>query len=531
MTNSAHSSRLAAMIQSTLALDTTADALAFDARWHTWGELATAANALANALDDIGLGAGTRVATVTRNRPELVAVLIALFSSGRCLATLNADAPDDALAADVARVKCPVIVGLADDLARPKVHAAIAQSGATALLLTGDFANPVALDPQLPGDRAKWPAPLSSDASTSSPAIAIEMLTSGTTGTPKRIPLPYANLEQALMGAAGYEKGRSANDAPKLRGGVQIVSAPLAHIAGITAVMNNILAGRRICLLAKFTVEGFRDAVVRHRPKVAGAPPSALRMIMDANIPREDFSSLMAYRTGTAPLDADLADAFYQRYGIPVLQNYGATEFAGGAAGWTLDDFNAFWTVKRGSVGRLNAGVEARIVDPETGVELPCGQQGLLEMRGPNIGTGNSYVRTTDLAVLDADNFLYIKGRHDNAIIRGGFKILPHDVITALEQHPAIREAAVAGVADARLGQVPAAAYIVKANAAPPTEEELAAFLRERLMPYQLPVLFIAVEELPRTPSMKVSQPALQALLERERTERAAQGHAQQQQQ
>jgi len=77
-------------------------------------------------------------------------------------------------------------------------------------------------------------------------------------------------------------------------------------------------------------VEAFRDAVVRHRPKVAGAPPSAIRMILDADVPREDLSSLLAFRTGTAPLEADLADAFFQRYGIPVLQNYGATEFAGG---------------------------------------------------------------------------------------------------------------------------------------------------------------------------------------------------------
>jgi long-chain acyl-CoA synthetase len=302
---------------------------------------------------------------------------------------------------------------------------------------------------------------------------------------------------------------------PRLRSGVQIVSAPLSHIAGVTHTMNNLLAGRSICLLEKFTVEGFRDAVVRHRPKVAGAPPSALRMIMDANIPREDFSSLVAYRTGTAPLDPALADAFYERYGIPVLQNYGATEFAGGAAGWTLEDFKKFWTAKRGSVGRINKGVVARIVDPDSGAEVPTGSEGLLEMRGPNIGDGKTFTRTTDLAVLDADGFLFIRGRHDNAIIRGGFKILPHDLVNALEQHPAIREAAVVGIADARLGQVPAAAYIVKTSANPPTPDELGAFLRERLMPYQIPVVLRAVDDLPRTPSLKVSQPALRELLSR----------------
>jgi long-chain acyl-CoA synthetase len=500
-------SRLAGMIRATLALDPAAPALEFERAWRSWGDLGTAARALADALDGAGRGAGTRVGTLMRNRPELVPVMIALFSSGRCLATLNASAPDDALAADIERVNCPVIVGLASDLGRPGVREAIARSGALALVLTGDAAHPVEYHPALTGDDAiRMHSP--------APEIAIEMLTSGTTGTPKRIPLPYRNLEKALMGAADFEKGRSAADAPKLRGGVQIVSAPLAHIAGVTAVMNNILAGRRVCLLEKFTVEGFRDAVVRHRPKVAGAPPSALRMIMDADVPREDFSSLLAYRTGTAPLSPDLADAFYQRYGIPVLQNYGATEFAGGAAGWTLDDFRAHWQHKRGSVGRINRGVEARVVDPDSGAELAAGSEGLLELRGSNIGDGQHFVRTTDLAVLDDDGFLFIKGRSDNAIIRGGFKILPHDVAQALEKHPAILECGVCGIADSRLGEVPAAAYIVKAGVAAPGEDELRAFLRARLMPYQVPVLLLAVAELPRTPSMKISLPALKSLLE-----------------
>jgi len=319
------------------------------------------------------------------------------------------------------------------------------------------------------------------------------MLSSGTTGTPKRIPLATVKFEQALRGAAAFEKGRDASEAPRLRSGVQIVTAPLAHIAGITGVMNNILAGRKICLIEKFSVEAFRDAVVRHRPKVAGAPPSALRM---------------TYRTGTAPLDPDLADAFYERYGIPVLQNYGATEFAGGVAGWTLQDFHEHWKSKRGSVGRLNKGIEARIVHVEDDLELPAGETGLLELRGANIGSGE-WVRTTDLAVLDDDLFLWIKGRADGAIIRGGFKIIPDDVVKAIEAHPAVREAAVTGITDRRLGQVPVAGYILRAGAEALDPHELKAFLKERLMPYQVPVELRRFDEFPRTPSMKVSQPDL----------------------
>ncbi len=495
------------LIQGTLAIDPAAPALEFGQQWRSWGELGRASEQIIAALDGTGCGEGSRVGVPMRNSPEMVPLLIALFRSGRCLATLNAKAPEEALAADIVTLEAPLIVALATDLQRPQLREAIRRSGARALILNADPARACKWDEALTGEPSRWTR-------ARAPGIAIEMLTSGTTGAPKRIPLPYRNLEKALLSAAAFEKGRREDSAPRLRSGVQIVSAPLAHIAGITAVMNNILAGRSICLLEKFTVEGFRDALVRHRPKVAGAPPSALRMIMDADIPPEDFSSLLAYRTGTAPLDPDLADAFYQRYKVPVLQNYGATEFAGGAAGWTLEDFHQHWQQKRGSVGRINRGISARIVDPQSGDELAAGETGLLEMRGPNIGNGEAWVRTTDLALLDEDGFLFIRGRADNAIIRGGFKISPADVAAALQQHPAILEAAVAGLADERLGEVPAAAYTLRKGASAPTGEELKDFLRERLMPYQVPVMMTAVADLPRTPSMKVSQPALKAVLE-----------------
>ena len=220
------------------------------------------------------------------------------------------------------------------------------------------------------------------------------------------------------------------------------------------------------------------------------------------------------FRTGTAPLDPDLADAFQESYGIPVMQNYGATEYAGGVAGWTMEDHKLHSKSKRGSVGRLNTGVEARAVDAETGAALPHGQQGLLELKSPQLGDGKSWMRTTDLAVVDAEGFLWINGRADNAIIRGGYKITPDDVVRALESHPAIREASVVGIADARLGQVPVAGLKLKAGAAPPGEKELDDFLRGKLSPYQIPVHMKYLEEFPRTASLKVDQAALKKLFD-----------------
>lgn len=497
-------------IAQVLAIEPDAPALEFAGEWRSWGSLAAAAAAIGEALDAAQIGEGKRVGVLLRNHGDLVPVLLSLFSTQRCLASLNAVSPDGKLAEDIVAAAPPVLIGLAEDWRRSGLLEAAARVGAAVISVQAGQARSLqAADPGL------WSRP-------DAPGVAIEMLSSGTTGEPKRVPLPRSNLAKALAGAASYEKGRDADATPRLRSGVQIVTAPLAHIAGVTGLMNNLLAGRKICLIERFTVEAFRDAVVRHRPKVAGAPPSALRMILDADIPKEDLASLVAYRTGTAPLDPDLADAFYERYGVPVLQNYGATEFAGGVAGWTLEDFKVHWKTKRGAVGRLNAGVEAHVVDPESGALLSCGAVGLLELRAPNVGDGAGWVRTTDLAVIDEDGFLYIKGRHDGAIVRGGFKILPDDVLKVIQSHPAVREAAVIGIPDRRLGEAPVAAWIARAGQVAPTESELKAWLKERLLPYQVPVRMLQMAEMPRTPSLKVSQPQLRALFEAERLDGAA---------
>ena len=122
------------------------------------------------------------------------------------------------------------------------------------------------------------------------------------------------------------------------------------------------------------------------------------------------------------------------------------------------------------------------------------------------------WLRTTDRAVLDDDRFLWIKGRADNAIIRGGFKIHPDDVIKAINEHPSVRESAVVGVPDERLGEVPAAAIILKEGADILTTDAMKSFLREKLIAYQIPVHYRLVKDFPRTPSMKPSAPGLKAL-------------------
>ncbi|MDB5420514.1 MAG: AMP-dependent synthetase, partial [Brevundimonas sp.] len=108
--------------------------------------------------------------------------------------------------------------------------------------------------------------------------------------------------------------------------------------------------------------------------------------------------------------------------------------------------------------------------------------------------------------------FLFIRGRYDGAIIRGGFKVHADDVVKAIIDHPAIREASVVGIPDRRLGEVPVAALILTAGAIVPSDAALIAFLKDRLLPYQVPTRYLYVDDLPRTPSMKPALPAVRAL-------------------
>ena len=164
---------------------------------------------------------------------------------------------------------------------------------------------------------------------------------------------------------------------------------------------------------------------------------------------------------------------------------------------------NAVASAGRSAVGRF---ASPRLDD---GGELSAGDKGRIEVRTD----GGQWVRTTDLGRLDSDGFLYVDGRTDDVIVRGGFKVSPADIVTALRSHPDVRDAGVTGMPDGRLGAVPVAAVELCAGATVESNE-LLGFLRERLTRYQVPARLIIVTELPRTPSMKVSQPALREMFD-----------------
>jgi acyl-coenzyme A synthetase/AMP-(fatty) acid ligase len=332
------------------------------------------------------------------------------------------------------------------------------------------------------------------------------MLTSGTTGPPKRVELGRGQLDIALLPSGDVDAERLLSD------GVLLVSTPLVHIGGFWGLLAGLRAGRRIALLERFEVERWATAVEEHRPVTSGIVPAAMRAVLDAEVPPTRLASLRAVTTGTQSCPPQLAEAFTARYGIPVLATYGATEFAGAVAGWTAKMHREWWDRKRGSVGRAFPGNELRVVSTD-GALLPADEQGVLEVRSRQMPDGGrDWVRTSDLARIDDDGFLFIDGRADDVIVRGGFKVSPVTVQQALEQHPAVAEACVLGRPDARLGAVPIAAVELRPGATA-SPDELITFARAHLTPYEVPTRVHIVEALPRTPSHKVSRPELLALL------------------
>jgi long-chain acyl-CoA synthetase len=340
----------------------------------------------------------------------------------------------------------------------------------------------------------------------------VRMLTSGTTGAPKRVDLGYEMLERVLVGAKHYESSR--DETIRLRRGVAIVNSPLVHLGGLFRVLQCVADGRSFSLLERFSVDTWVEAVRRHRPATASLVPAALRMVLEADLDPDDLSSLRSVVSGTAPLDPDDADAFTARYGVPVLVSYAATEFGGGVAGWNIEDHRTYWSSKRGSVGRAHAGCELRVVEPSTGTVLEPDQEGLLEVKASQLDR-DDWVRTTDIARIDSDGFVYILGRADQAIIRGGFKIRPEDVRAALERHPAVRGAAVVARTDERLGAVPVAMVELRADTgAGVTSDELLSYAAQVLARYELPAELRVVDALPRTDSGKVDLAEVTARLE-----------------
>jgi acyl-CoA synthetase (AMP-forming)/AMP-acid ligase II len=429
---------------------------------------------------------------------ESVAALIAIFRGGRTLVTLSPLQPPDRLSADLAASDVAYVLAPSALWSEDVFNRAVADLGATGWTLDdGELALRVR------GTK---------EAVSGDPSVAIEMLTSGTTGAPKRIPLTRAQLEASLASALQHNDRSNAKTKAPLSGTVGLVTLPIVHIGGLWSLLQSLVAARPIAMLDRFTVSGWHAVVKQYRPAVAGLPPAAMRSVLNSDIPREDLASIRAINAGTSHVDPELVDAFYQRYEIPILVVYGATEFSGAVAGWTVKDFHARWNDKKGSVGRAFPGVQLQIVG-EDGAVLGINESGRLQVATLQAGGAGHWITTSDLAHLDADGFLYIDGRADDVIVRGGFKVSPETIVRALRSHPAVADAAVAPLPDQRLGQIPVAAVELRPGAAT-DGEALRGHCRTTLTPYEVPARVFIVDELPRGAALKVDRRRLLTMLE-----------------
>ncbi|HXO13898.1 MAG TPA: AMP-binding protein, partial [Mycobacterium sp.] len=307
------SHRLSRRIDDVLRLQPDAPALEYDHQWLSWGQLRDFAEQISSLT-------GTdrpQVGILLRNRPAHVAALLAVLRCGATVVVINPGRGDERIKADVDQLALPLIVGEPDDLAM-----AGGPPATTVVSISAIGAKPkVVAANQIRTYEAR-------------PEVAVRMLTSGTTGPPKRVDLTYDMLAHSVMGP----EAEHAAAPTELRRGVAIVNSPLVHIGGVFRVLQCVVEPRPFVLLERFELNRWAEAVRTHRPRAVSLVPTALRMVLHSDVPREDLASIRAVTSGTAPLSPEDAEAFTEKYGIPVLTSYAATEFGGGVASWTLTD-------------------------------------------------------------------------------------------------------------------------------------------------------------------------------------------------
>lgn len=466
----------------------------YEGRWYSGEEITAYGRAIAEALREAGVADGAPVGLVVRNRLPHAAAIIGCLAAGRPVSMIYSFQSPESIGRDIEQLRLSAVVADVEDWTQPVITAAErAGSAGVAISLRSPTVTAVAGLDRRDAGRAHAEA---------EPDVALQILTSGTTGPPKRQSIRTDVLRRTVFSVTSGEQAPA--DAPP-----ELAYWQFGGI-GVCQLIAGVYNGRRIVMLERFSVEGYVAAIKKHRIPRSGVQPAVIRMLLDADVAKEDLASLEFLISASGPLDPETRDEFEARYGIPIVLAYGATEFAGSLCAWTPEMQAEFGASKRNSVGRALPDTELRVVDPETDAELAPGEQGLLEAKVAPIGP--DWIRTTDIASIDADGFVTLHGRADGAINRGGFKVLPENVRRVLISHPAVKDACVVGVPDKRLGQVPFAAIEVADATAAPSEEELAELVRAQLPVYNVPVAFIVVDELPRNPALKVSLPAIAAL-------------------
>jgi acyl-CoA synthetase (AMP-forming)/AMP-acid ligase II len=343
--------------------------------------------------------------------------------------------------------------------------------------------------------------------------VAIVLFTSGTTSRPKAVELSHHNLTSYVMGTVEFASA-DPDDAA-------LICVPPYHIAGVSAALSNLYAGRKMVYLTRFDADEWIRLVRVEGVTAATVVPTMLDRIVRAlekqTTPLPTLRTLAYGGSKVAlPLVRKALDLLPD---VGFVNAYGLTETSSTIAVLTPDDHRAAHEAtdeaisrRLGSVGRPVPGIEVQIRGDD-GTVLGPGESGELFVRGDQVSgryaeigsvlDPDGWFPTKDVAALDRDGYLFVTGRSDDTIIRGGENIAPAEVEDVLVEHPSVRDVAVVGVEDSQWGQI-IVAVVVAAEGTDPDPEELRAHVRNTLRGSRTPDRVVFRDELPTTPTGKV---------------------------
>jgi acyl-CoA synthetase (AMP-forming)/AMP-acid ligase II len=341
---------------------------------------------------------------------------------------------------------------------------------------------------------------------------AVLLFTSGTTAAPKCVVLRHQNLQSYVLQTV--EPGSAAE------GDAALISVPTYHVAGVGTVLTNVFAGRRLLYLPNFTPRAWLDLVREEQVTFAMVVPTMLARILDEigdDVPELPALRTLAYGGARMPQPV-LVRALRAFPTVDFVNAYGLTETSSTIAVLGPEDHRVALNsddpavrARLGSVGRLIPGVEGQVRDFDRVV--PAGEEGELWVRGEQVsgeyeGLGSAldeagWFPTRDRARMDGDGYLFVLGRSDDVIIRGGENIAPAEVEDVLLRHPAVAEVAVLGLPDEEWGEC-LAAVVVPATGAQCDVEVLREWVRSQLRSAKTPDRIIFRDELPHTDTGKL---------------------------
>ena len=471
-----------------------------DETW-SYGELRDRAGAIARVLvDDMGLVPGNRVLLHGRNTPELVACWLGiLFAGGIVVATMPL-----LRAGELRKViaKAQVSHALADAPLAAEVEAARAAEPVLRELMTfgpgGELEVRAAAAPGLP------------PADTAADDVAIIAFTSGTTGTPKGC----VHQHRDLLATCDTFARRILEPRPDdVFGG----SPPIAFTFGLGAhLLFPLRFGASTAPVAKPGVEPLVEGIRRHGMTTLSTAPTMYRALL-REAPAAHLTSLRTCVSAGEPLPAALADAWFERTGIRIVDGIGSTEMLHIFIAARAED------ARPGSFGTPVPGYQAMVVGDDMRPVEP-GTVGRLAVRGP---TGCRYLDdprqatyvvdgwnlTGDSVRMDVDGYFWFEARNDDLIISSGYNISPFEVETALLEHPAVAECAIVAAPDEARGHVVKGFVVPTADATPDDAlvADLQRHVKERIAPYKYPRRIEFLPALPRTPTGKVQRSVLRA--------------------